>query len=191
MKEAGNSLHSLPLRMNLRARILGDVNSSTTEQVNNYNVNSDLVLILAALLCALICVLGLVAVVRCAWARRISASPPPQKNKGLNNEVLKSLPKLAYTADAEAGNLSDCAICLTEFAAGDEIRVLPNCGHGFHVGCIDTWLGSHSSCPSCRQFLMPAPRCHKCGGSVAGAETPAAAARLGRRVDDNVIRFLP
>lgn len=185
-----NSLHSLPLHMNLRTiRILGDVNSSTTEQVN-YNVNSDLVLILAALLCALICVLGLVAVARCAWSRRISASPPPQQNKGLNKEVLNSLPKLAYTADDEAGKLSDCAICLTEFAVGDEIRVLPNCGHGFHVGCIDTWLGSHSSCPSCRQFLVAAQRCHKCGGSVAGAETPAAA-RLGQRIEDNVIRFLP
>jgi hypothetical protein len=45
----------------------------------------------------------------------------------------------------------------------DEIRVLPQCGHAFHVCCIDTWLGSHSSCPSCRQILVVA-RCQKCGG---------------------------
>ncbi|GAB2300476.1 hypothetical protein Dimus_034519 [Dionaea muscipula] len=34
------------------------------------------------------------------------------------------------------------------FVAGDEIRMLPQCGRGFHVVCIDTWLVSHSSCPS-------------------------------------------
>lgn len=62
-----------------------------------------------------------------------------------------------------AEKLSDCAICLTEFDSGDEIRVLPQCGHGFHVTCIDTWFGSHSSCPSCRQILVAAPRCKKCG----------------------------
>ncbi|XP_042011743.1 RING-H2 finger protein ATL80-like [Salvia splendens] len=130
-------------------------------------LDSDFVVILAALLCALICVLGLVAVARCAWIRRLSAPPShPRRsaaNKGLKKKVLKALPKQTYGEDAEqAAKLSDCAICLAEFVAGEEIRVLPQCAHGFHVGCIDTWLGSHSSCPSCRQILVVA-RCQKCG----------------------------
>uniref|UniRef100_A0A5B7BGK5 Putative RING-H2 finger protein ATL8 n=1 Tax=Davidia involucrata TaxID=16924 RepID=A0A5B7BGK5_DAVIN len=184
--------------MRLHSRILGGVNSSaTTESSEIDTVDSDFVVILAALLCALICVLGLVAVARCAWIRRISdrvtgrSAPPPPGNRGLKKKILRSLPKLTYTVE-DAGKFSDCAICLAEFVAGDEIRVLPQCGHGFHVGCIDTWLGSHSSCPSCRQLLVVSnSRCDKCGGSpagsVAGAETEA---RLKQREDD-VNRFLP
>ncbi|KAF7829072.1 RING-H2 finger protein ATL8 [Senna tora] len=131
-------------------------------------MESDFVVILAALLCALICVVGLIAVARCAWLRRGTGAggSPTQAlaNKGLKKKVLQSLPKFTYVN----GNphkwvaTSECAICLAEFADGDEIRVLPQCGHGFHVACIDTWLGSHSSCPSCRQILAVA-RCQKCG----------------------------
>lgn len=180
------------------SRFLGGVNSSATASQESAAVDSDFVVILAALLCALICVLGLVAVARCAWLRRISgaanlpggSAPQTPANKGLKKKILRSLPKVTYAAET-AGNLTDCAICLTEFVAGDEIRVLPQCGHGFHVGCIDTWLGSHCSCPSCRQILVVA-RCQKCGGvpassSSTGAETES---RLKEREDD-VNRFLP
>ncbi|KAL2895199.1 RING-H2 finger protein ATL80 [Bienertia sinuspersici] len=155
-------------------RFLRSLNSSSSSQPQQpppstgetETVDSDFVVILAALLCALICVLGLVAVARCAWLRRFSGgSASAPANKGLKKKVLKSLPKFAYSADQHAGKLSDdCAICLSEFCSGEEIRVLPQCGHGFHVSCIDTWLGSHSSCPSCRQIL--AARCHKCGGGL-------------------------
>ncbi|XP_004512286.1 RING-H2 finger protein ATL8 [Cicer arietinum] len=158
-------------------------------------LESDFVVILAALLCALICVVGLVAVARCAWLRRDSgAGNSPQQalaNKGLKKKVLQSLPKFAYV-DSTPGKwlaTSECAICLSEFTAGDEIRVLPQCGHGFHVACIDTWLGSHSSCPSCRQILA-VTRCQKCGRFPAtGAEAAGVAVSepdLKSREDDNV-----
>ncbi|GKA93353.1 RING-H2 finger protein ATL8-like protein [Tanacetum coccineum] len=149
-------------------------------QVDPTAPSDDFVVILAALLCALICVLGLIAVARCSWIRRISgititggtrhARPVPgsgSANKGLKKKILKTLPKVTYspTTVSECDyKVSDCcAICLTEFEDGDEIRVLPTCKHVFHVTCIDTWFGSHSSCPSCRQILTPAPRCRKCG----------------------------
>ncbi|KAL3618396.1 RING-H2 finger protein atl80 [Castilleja foliolosa] len=141
-------------------------------------LDSDFAVILAALLCALICVLGLVAVARCSWIRRFSgrtsteSGPPAAANKGLKKKVLKSLPKQTVGEDEPAEKLSECAICLAEFAAGEEIRVLPQCGHSFHVGCIDMWLKSHSSCPSCRAILVVA-RCKKCGSlpaAVAGAQ---------------------
>ena len=163
-------------------RFLNDVTSST-EPVEPVTVDSDFVVILAALLCALICVLGLIAVARCAWLRRLSSSstttttpsPPAQAaatpafvppspslaNKGLKKKILKSLPKLTFTADSASKFSSECAICLSEFATGDQILVLPQCSHGFHVACIETWLGSHSSCPSCRQILV-VTTCHKC-----------------------------
>ncbi|XVE69564.1 hypothetical protein DITRI_Ditri10aG0001500 [Diplodiscus trichospermus] len=186
-------------------RILGAANSSATSEPppeQPATVDSDFVVILAALLCALICVLGLIAVARCAWLRRLSGGPAanpsassrptPPANKGLKKKILKSLPKGTFSADSST-KFSDCAICLTEFVVGDEIRVLPQCGHGFHVACIDTWLGSHSSCPSCRQILVVA-RCHKCGGLPGpGASTSGRTeteARLKEREDD-VNRFLP
>nr|ABK56013.1 zinc finger protein [Brassica rapa] len=163
-------------------RLLGESNSpSPVQDPSTAAVTSDLVVTLAALLCAMVCVLGLIAVSRCVWLRRLAAgnrthagsqggsvqSPPPPvaaANKGLKKKVLQSLPKLTFSPDSPSSEkFTECAICLTEFSNGDELRVLPQCGHGFHVSCIDTWLGSHSSCPSCRQILVVA-RCHKCGG---------------------------
>ncbi|CAN8234432.1 unnamed protein product [Cochlearia groenlandica] len=166
------------------ARLLQQTNPPSPTEASPA-LNSDLIVIIAALLCALICVFGLLIVSRCAWLRRLAAArgsaansdqthPPSVSaaaNKGLKKKVLRSLPKLTYSPDSPpAAKLSECAICLTEFADGDELRVLPQCGHGFHVLCIDTWLGSHSSCPSCRQILVVA-RCQKCGGLPAGSSS--------------------
>ncbi|KAI4336682.1 hypothetical protein L6164_015178 [Bauhinia variegata] len=170
-------------------RFLGEHNSSsTTDPPNSATVDSDFVVILAALLCALICVLSLVAVARCAWLRRLrvsagssatgrpSSAPPASANKGLKKKILRSLPKMAVAAES-AAKLSDCAICLSELSAGDEIRVLPQCGHGFHVSCIDTWFGSHSSCPSCRRILGVGSggKCDRCGGLPATGTSMSAA----------------
>ncbi|PIA56917.1 hypothetical protein AQUCO_00700934v1 [Aquilegia coerulea] len=169
-------------------------------------LDSDFVVILAALLCALICVLGLVAVARCAWLRRYTSGAAQRSqqqvpaNKGVKKKVLRSLPKMEYNGEVN-GKLVDCVICLTEFMEGEEIRILPQCGHGFHVGCIDTWLGSHSSCPSCRQILV-VTRCKKCGGvpeTSSSASTSAASCSSSRAHieaqliarEDLINRFLP
>lgn len=83
-------------------------------------------------------------------------------NRGIKRKIIEVIPKFTYSSknhNTEYGNSgmlcsSECVICLGEYVDGDEIRVLPQCGHGFHVGCIDTWLSSHSSCPWCRQILV-------------------------------------
>ncbi|XP_010432277.1 PREDICTED: probable E3 ubiquitin-protein ligase ATL45 [Camelina sativa] len=157
---------------------------------------TDMVVILSALLCALICVAGLAAVARCAWLRRLTGVnsaatgeyPPPPPNKGLKKKALQALPKSTYTASpstskAAAEDLpcsssggdgddssTECAICITEFAEGEEIRILPLCNHAFHVACIDKWLTSRSSCPSCRRILVPV-KCDRCGHHASTAET--------------------
>ncbi|XP_006654465.2 RING-H2 finger protein ATL72-like [Oryza brachyantha] len=65
----------------------------------------------------------------------------------------KTIPRVAYTEGLElAGSSpSECAICLTEFARGEQLRVLPRCNHGFHPRCIDRWLAARPTCPTCRQ----------------------------------------
>ncbi|KAF5769102.1 putative transcription factor C2H2 family [Helianthus annuus] len=148
------------------------VDNAVAEPPIAATVESDYVVILAALLCAVICVVGLIAVARCAWLRRGSvangggrSSNQQNYNKGMKKKMIEVIPKFTYDADVredEKSCSSECAICLGEYVKGDEIRVLPQCGHRFHVGCVDTWLSSHSSCPSCRQVLV-ARRCKKCG----------------------------
>uniref|UniRef100_K3Y1U6 RING-type domain-containing protein n=1 Tax=Setaria italica TaxID=4555 RepID=K3Y1U6_SETIT len=93
----------------------------------------DVVVILAAMLCALGLNSMLQCVARCArravsdpvgWAARRRASA------GLKREDVVALPVATYD------------------------RVLPVCGHRrFHVACIDRWFVSHCSCRTCRRRL--------------------------------------
>ncbi|KAL0423506.1 UNVERIFIED_CONTAM: RING-H2 finger protein ATL8 [Sesamum radiatum] len=95
--------------------------------------------------------LGLVSMARCAWlhhrGRHHGFRDQTSANRGLNNKAMWSLPRITYDSFSGGGS-TECAICLAEYVDGDEVRVLPQCGHGFHRQSVDTWLGSHSSCPS-------------------------------------------
>ncbi|EER94886.1 hypothetical protein BDA96_01G402700 [Sorghum bicolor] len=44
----------------------------------------------------------------------------------------------------------ECAVCLAEIGDGETGRLLPGCGHRFHVACIDRWFRANSTCPLCR-----------------------------------------
>ncbi|KAL3625219.1 RING-H2 finger protein atl80 [Castilleja foliolosa] len=105
-------------------------------------------IIMAVLILALMCMVII---------RRFRIRSANGANKGLKKKVLKSLPK--QTVELLADQHSECAICLEELVVGEEIRVLPQCSHSFHVGCIDMWLKSHSSCPSCRVVLVVSRCC--------------------------------
>ncbi|XP_019426253.1 PREDICTED: RING-H2 finger protein ATL70-like [Lupinus angustifolius] len=80
---------------------------------------------------------------------------------GLDEETILSYPKFLYS-EAKLKNLSDstatcCIICLGDYKGSDMIRVLPDCGHQFHLNCIDPWLRLHPTCPVCRTSPMPTP----------------------------------
>ncbi|KAL2526813.1 RING-H2 finger protein ATL73 [Abeliophyllum distichum] len=136
-----------------------------THNGNNGEANFDtnMVIILAALLCALICALGINSIVRCILrcANRLTldaigeTQPRGVAGKGLKKRVLRRIPVAEYRSghDSTAAAFTDCPICLGEFIDGEKVRVLPNCHHCFHVKCIDIWLASHSSCPTCRQSV--------------------------------------
>lgn len=50
-----------------------------------------------------------------------------------------------------------CTVCLSEYQGEDMLRILPYCGHSFHVTCIDLWLQQNSTCPVCRISLREFP----------------------------------
>ncbi|CAJ2641715.1 unnamed protein product [Trifolium pratense] len=113
---------------------------------------------------ALIFVFVLDYIIRCARSRRYAFETQDEiiarlASKDLKNSALCKIPIVVYGS----GSIStcfvgtDCPICLGEFMDGEKVRVLPNCNHGFHVECIDKWLLSHSSCPTCRQSLLEYP----------------------------------
>ncbi|XP_010252063.1 PREDICTED: RING-H2 finger protein ATL74 [Nelumbo nucifera] len=127
------------------------------------NFDTNMVIILAALLCALICALGLNSIVRCALrcGRRFAFETPEGtaarlSATGLKKKALRQIPVAVYGSGVSI-QATDCPICLGEFMDGEKVRVLPKCNHGFHVKCIDIWLLSHSSCPTCRHSLLDRP----------------------------------
>ncbi|KAG1364067.1 RING-H2 finger protein ATL46-like [Cocos nucifera] len=75
-------------------------------------------------------------------------------DSGLDQAYIDALPVFLYREIVGAKEPFDCAVCLSEFEANDKLRLLPICGHAFHINCIDTWLLSNSTCPLCRGALF-------------------------------------
>ena len=82
--------------------------------------------------------------------RSINSFGATSGRRGLDASALSALPVTTYRKEGAATAGADCAVCLSELADGEKVRELPNCGHSFHVECVDMWLRSHSTCPLCR-----------------------------------------
>lgn len=83
---------------------------------------------------------------------------PDIESRGLDESVIRSIPifqfKKAEKQDhPENGNFFECAVCLNEFHEEEKLRVIPNCGHVFHIDCIDVWLQNNANCPLCRTSI--------------------------------------
>ncbi|KAJ0973328.1 hypothetical protein J5N97_021287 [Dioscorea zingiberensis] len=139
--------------------------------------DANVVMILAVLLCALICALGLNTIVR--WVlqctNRVGLGSDESERvarlaqSGLRRKVIRALPVYVFSEELK---ISECAICLSDFMPGERVRVLPKCKHGFHVKCIDRWLMGRSSCPTCRQCLFHTrQKASGCAVAETGQET--------------------
>ncbi|KAF0906470.1 hypothetical protein E2562_011463 [Oryza meyeriana var. granulata] len=73
---------------------------------------------------------------------------------GLDEAAIDSIAFTRYRAGAGFLGAFDCSVCLGEFLDGDLLRLLPKCGHVFHVPCIDSWLRAHVNCPLCRADVL-------------------------------------
>lgn len=144
-----------------------DASSSSSDQYPGDNsFDANVVMVLSVLLCALICSLGLNSIIKCALrcssfvasessSSRDNNNSARLANTGVKKKALKTFPIVNYSPEHKLPGLdSECIICLSEFATGERLRLLPTCNHGFHVRCIDKWLSSHSSCPKCRHSLI-------------------------------------
>lgn len=111
-------------------------------------------IILAALFSTVLLAFLLAAAVRLLLARRRPSEEQvdPEKSAVAVAVAAVSVPTTLFSAAGTrlAGAVAECAICLTEFAEGDAVRVLPACNHGFHGRCVEQWLATKGSCPTCR-----------------------------------------
>ncbi|CAM6018254.1 unnamed protein product [Sphagnum balticum] len=82
---------------------------------------------------------------------------PPQlllarEPSGMSSTEVKALPSFVFKCVGEGrGTAETCAICLEDYEAGENLRLLP-CRHEFHVDCIDQWLTTQRAfCPVCKR----------------------------------------
>ncbi|CAK8578933.1 unnamed protein product [Lathyrus sativus] len=172
-----NPIDHQSLKINSHFFINNDNSTDTSFRAREFD--SNVVMIIAVLLCVFICLLALNSIIRCVCALQFSnvainsnesssssssSTSSQLAQKGIKKKALKKFLKVSYSTELKLPGLdTECVICLSEFTNGEKVRVLPKCNHGFHVCCIDKWLREHSSCPKCRQCLLET--CRKIGGS--------------------------
>jgi len=149
----------------------------------SFNIN--VVVVFIVLMFALFSSLGLNSFIRCAlWCSNVNGNP---SNRGIKKKALKTFPVVNYSAkDSKLPGLdTECVICISEFVFGDRVRILPKCSHVFHVRCIDMWLSSHSSCPTCRHCLKET--CYK----IAGVNQASSSEQPPPPIQERVVNIAP
>ncbi|KAF6160503.1 hypothetical protein GIB67_019272 [Kingdonia uniflora] len=74
---------------------------------------------------------------------------------GLEPVLVAALPTMKFNrADFQSAEDAQCTICLGEYQEKEVLRIMPKCGHNFHLVCIDVWLRKQSTCPVCRLPLQ-------------------------------------
>ncbi|KAJ6320435.1 hypothetical protein OIU78_015763 [Salix suchowensis] len=82
---------------------------------------------------------------------RIDIEQPEHGINGLEPVLVAAIPTLRFTREAfSSADDAQCSICLGEYQEKEVLRIMPKCGHNFHLSCIDVWLRKHSTCPVCR-----------------------------------------
>ncbi|XP_061342216.1 NEP1-interacting protein 1-like [Gastrolobium bilobum] len=74
---------------------------------------------------------------------------------GMPQNIILKLPFQQFNSSKmlKLYNKSCCSICFQDFEDGELVRILPKCGHVFHLECIDKWLIQQGSCPMCRTYV--------------------------------------
>jgi len=80
---------------------------------------------------------------------------PAFQGPGLPEDVINNLPLLKYKEYIDPNSQHKkkediCPICLELFKPEEDLRMIPNCEHVYHINCIKTWLDGNTICPYCR-----------------------------------------
>lgn len=106
---------------------------------------------------------------------------------GASQSQIDALKKITFAIGMYPAEDSKCAVCLSDYSEGSNLRLLP-CSHHFHQDCIDAWLKHKKHCPLCLQDIETAenafgnanrnqpasPRANGSGNEASPAEQPAA-----------------
>ncbi|XP_064944533.1 E3 ubiquitin-protein ligase ATL4-like [Musa acuminata AAA Group] len=167
MPSLDSSLPPLPFQIPTPADYSG-LSSSSSSSSSSFNAS---LIIIAAILAA-VCLASATFHLLLRFLSRASSSSPQlihhnpstpstrsSSSDGHRLARVEALPILHFDA-VRTSSPPDCAVCLSRFRPGDQLRLLPACRHAFHSPCIDAWLLSPAaSCPLCRSpvHLPPPP----------------------------------
>ncbi|XP_023764367.1 RING-H2 finger protein ATL66 [Lactuca sativa] len=86
---------------------------------------------------------------------RIDLERQEHRVVGLEPAMVAAIPTMKFDREA-FGSMDDaqCTICLGEYQEKEVLRIMPKCGHSFHLSCIDMWLRKQSTCPVCRLSVI-------------------------------------
>eukprot|EP00249_Psilotum_nudum_P008666 c21432_g1_i2 orf=246-1922(-) len=79
-----------------------------------------------------------------------TAPVPIVLDSGVDRAIIEALPIFSFASLRGPKEGLECAVCLGRYEDTETLRLLPKCKHAFHMNCVDTWLGEHSTCPLCR-----------------------------------------
>lgn len=86
--------------------------------------------------------------------RSLGSSSIERSLQGLEPSTVATFPTAKYNQQLFTSTEDNlCTVCLSDYKDKEVLRILPRCGHTFHIGCIDVWFRQHSSCPVCRVSL--------------------------------------
>ncbi|PNX77042.1 RING-H2 finger protein ATL70-like [Trifolium pratense] len=149
-------------------------NNSTSQPQNNDDFDANGFTYILTFVFALVFLI-LTIVVACVRLRMsrgpdminiLSGFPPHRQEDSIMEQGLRrnrdtsfeGYPKMLYSQIEKnilgGSSTSSCSICLGDYKESDILRLLPDCGHLYHVACVDPWLRLHSTCPICRKPLL-------------------------------------
>ncbi|KAK2967685.1 hypothetical protein RJ640_029593, partial [Escallonia rubra] len=82
---------------------------------------------------------------------RIDLEQPEHRIAGLEPVLVAAIPTMKFNHEAFSSmEDAQCTICLGEYQEKEVLRIMPKCGHSFHLSCIVVLLRKQSACPVCR-----------------------------------------
>ncbi|KAK9732597.1 hypothetical protein RND81_04G008800 [Saponaria officinalis] len=154
--------HTLPLYIFPICSHFSLANAQFTQNTRDWNLDPLYTGVTVAIFTSLFILLYLVVYYLChryRRARMTTSQPDDPARGGLDPVVLKTFPvfQLSGLRSGPGPGPPECAVCLGLFEAGEALRLLPACGHVFHVDCVDRWLVGQTTCPLCRAKLDRLP----------------------------------